>query len=295
MTLALIAGLGGLPPVLAATLRAQGRAVIICEMHGFVSEVAGDFERIAFRFETLGTFLATLKTAGVTDVCMAGAMQRPKVDPFLIDAATLPLVPRLMAAMAKGDDGTLSEVVALFKEQGFAVVGAHHIAPDLRPRAGVPTKAAPPDLTAELVAAQTALVDMGHADQGQAMLLRCGAVIAVEDTRGTAAMLQDFYAPQASGDSASDPLVKGIDAAKRVWGTPTDQDVAATGAILFKAPKPNQNMLVDMPLIGPDTAMQAVEAGLAGIVIQHGGVMVLDLPQVIAILDAHAMFLWVKP
>ena len=117
MTLALIAGLGGLPTALVAALQARKRKVIVCEMHGFVSEVTGDFHRIAFRFETLGTFLADLKTAGVTEVCMAGAMQRPKVDPTLIDAATMPLVPRLMAAMAKGDDGTLSAVVALFEEQ----------------------------------------------------------------------------------------------------------------------------------------------------------------------------------
>ena len=50
-----------------------------------------------------------------------------------------------------------------------------------------------------------------------------------------------------------------------------------------------------MPLIGPDTAMKAADAGLSGIVISSGGVMVLDLPQVVAILDAQGMFLWVHP
>ncbi|AGI67993.1 DUF1009-family protein [Octadecabacter antarcticus 307] len=266
MTFALIAGLGGLPTALAATLRAQGRTVIICEMRGFVSEVDGDFHRIAFSFETLGTFLAALKTAGVTDVCMAGAVQRPKVDPSLIDGATLPLVPRLMAAMAKGDNGTLSAIVALFEEQGFAVVGAHDIAPELLPMSGVHTQVAPPNFTTGIAAAQVALADMGQLDQGQAVLLRRSHVIAREDDRGTAAMLDDL---QTRGNGA--------------------------GVTLFKAPKPNQNMRVDMPLIGPDTALQAAEAGLAGIVITHGGVMVLDLPEVISILDAHAMFLWVKP
>ena len=41
--------------------------------------------------------------------------------------------------------------------------------------------------------------------------------------------------------------------------------------------------------------MPAAEAGLTGIVIPSGVVMVLDLPQVVAILDAEKMFLWVTP
>jgi DUF1009 family protein len=171
-----------------------------------------------------------------------------------------------MAAMAKGDDGTLSAVVALFEEQGFAVVGAHAIAPDLLPMAGVHTQVAPPDLTAGIAAAQVALDDMGQIDLGQAMLLRGSDVIAREDVRGTAAMLQDV---KTHGNGA--------------------------GVTLFKAPKPNQNMRVDMPLIGPETALQAADAGLAGIVIPQGSVLVLDLPQVVATLDTHGLYLWVTP
>ena len=64
---------------------------------------------------------------------------------------------------------------------------------------------------------------------------------------------------------------------------------------MFKAPKPNQNMRVDMPLIGPETALQAADAGLAGIVIPKGGVLVLDLPQVVVTLDANGLYLWVTP
>ncbi|MFT7370360.1 MAG: DUF1009 family protein [Octadecabacter sp.] len=264
MTLALIAGLGGLPTVLAASLQAQGRSLVLCEMYGFVSQVTGDFHRIPFRFETLGTFLSVLKIAGVTEVCMAGAVQRPKVDPSFIDAATMPLVPRLMAAMAKGDNGTLSAVVTLFEEYGFSVVGAHEIAPELLPVPGFHTRVVPPDLTDATAAAKIALVNMGQFDLGQALLLRGSDVIAREDVRGTAAMLADV---QTRGDGL--------------------------GVTLFKSPKPNQNMCVDMPLIGPDTAMQVVDAGLAGIVIPHGGVLVLNLPQVIKILDMNGLYLWV--
>jgi DUF1009 family protein len=298
MTVALIAGTGGLPPHIAGSLMVQGRVPIICEMRGFPSKIKGEFTRIPFRIETLGSFLKTLTSLGVTQVCMAGAVQRPDIDPSAIDPETAPLVPRLMAAMAKGDDGTLREIITVFEEYGFTILGAHQIAPDLMPMTGVHTKASPPDLTAALDAARIALADMARADQGQAMLLRDGGVIAREDARGTAAMLQDFCNPVET-DSIVDELfgvfgeaIGGI----ADWLSGQDYTRApGANAVLFKAPKPNQNMLADMPLIGPDTAMKAADAGLSGIVISSGCVMVLDLPQVVAILDAQGMFLWVHP
>ncbi|MDC0115876.1 UDP-2,3-diacylglucosamine diphosphatase LpxI [Octadecabacter sp.] len=303
MTIALIAGTGGLPPHLAGSLMIQGRVPVICEMRGFPSDIKGEFTRIPFRIETLGSLLTTLTSLGVREVCLAGAVSRPNVDPSTIDAATAPLMPRLLAAMTKGDDGTLREVIAIFEDAGFDVIGAHQIAPDLLPIAGVYTNVAPPDLGDSLIAAHAALDKMGQADRGQAMLLRDGAVIAREDSRGTAAMLQDHCAPPNRGGGGSgDPLFGVVDLVGDMVSGAADWLSGADGvglpgqdAFLFKAPKPDQNLFADMPLIGPDTTMQAAEAGLAGIVILANTVMVLDLPQVIAILNAQNMFLWVHP
>jgi len=298
MSIALIAGTGGVPPHVAGSLLVQGRSPVICEMRGFASDIKGEFARLPFRIETLGSLFDTLSAIAVTEVCMVGAMRRPVVDPSAIDAATAPLVPRLQAAMAKGDDGTLREIIAIFEERGFAIIGAHQIAPDLVPIAGVHTQATPPSMDADLAAAQIALTDMGRADTGQAMLLRDGAVIAREDARGTAAMLKDFSDPVDTSSRSDEIFGVFGEAIGGVADWLSGKDYASApgaGAVLFKAPKPGQNMLVDMPVIGPDTAMQAAEAGLAGIVLPAGGVMVLDLPQVVAILDAQQMFLWVMP
>ena len=133
MTLALIAGTGGLPTHLAKVLLDRGDAPVICELEGFDAEIDLTVPRIKFRLETLGTFLATLQEAGITRVCMAGAMRRPDIRAEEIDARTAPIVPRLMAALARGDDGTLREFVALFEEHGMDVVGAAEIAPELFP------------------------------------------------------------------------------------------------------------------------------------------------------------------
>lgn len=264
MTLALIAGTGGLPPLLAERLVAAGDVPVVCEMEGYVSDVDPDLPRMGFRIEVLGSFLATLQEVGVTGVCMAGAMRRPDIDPTAIDDRTAPLVPRLTAALAKGDDGTLREFIALFEEHGMEVLGAHEVAPDLLLAEGSHAKSRQIPLSPVLEVAGWVLAEMASEDMGQAMVVLDGGLIAREDTRGTDAMLGD--------------LAQG----------------AAAGGVLVKAPKPGQDLRVDMPVIGLATAQRAAEIGLAGIVIQQDGVMVLDPEAVIAVLKSHDMFLEVR-
>jgi DUF1009 family protein len=289
--LALIAGEGGVPPHLVRVLLARGEVPLLCEVEQFPSQVAGDLPRLGFRLETFGSLLESLRARGVTRLCMAGAMRRPEVEPARIDAATAPLVPRLMAAMAKGDDGTLREIVAIIEEAGIAVVGAAEIAPDLLPEAGVLAGALHPEVRAAMPEAEAALAEMARADSGQAVVLRGGRVIAREDARGTDAMLADLVE---GAEWTLDPF----DLADRALGTAADwlsgADAQDAPAFLYKAPKPGQEMRVDMPVIGPDTVARAAAAGLAGIVIAAGGVMVLDRAAVIGAVARAGMFLWVR-
>ena len=167
--LALIAGTGGLP---AAILK--GREAYVCAMVGFVPDVPVD---ITFRIEHLGSILAHLKGQGVTEVCFAGAVKRPRIDPSAIDAATRPLVPIIQAAIAAGDDGALRAVIGIFENAGFVVRAAHELARELLPVAGVPTKRKPDaDMMAEAVLGDRVLVKLGEMDRGQACVISHGTV-----------------------------------------------------------------------------------------------------------------------
>lgn len=253
--LALIAGTGGLPAAILANHRAY-----VCAMAGFDPDVPVD---ITFRIEHLGSVLAHLKGQGVSEVCFAGAVKRPAIDPRAIDAATKPLVPIIQAAIAAGDDGALRAIIGIFEEAGFVVRAAHELARELLPVAGVLTKRKPDaDMMAEAVLGDRVLVRLGALDRGQACVISNGALLAEEGPDGTDAMIAD---------------------------------VKAKGGILFKGPKPNQDRRADLPLIGVGTARGIVAAGLDGIVIEAGGVMVLDLPQVVEILNGAGKVLWVRP
>ena len=65
--------------------------------------------------------------------------------------------------------------------------------------------------------------------------------------------------------------------------------------MLFKGPKPGQDRRIDLPAIGPATVAGAAAAGLAGIAVEAGGVMILDRAETIAAADAAGLFLWVRP
>ncbi len=260
--LALIAGQGQLPEALVKRLGARPH---IAALQGFEPE--GLVADRTFRLETLGSLIADLKSIGITDVCFAGAIARPAVDPSALDAATLPLVPRIMAALQAGDDGALRTVLAIFEEAGLTIRAASDLAPDLLPQPGV-LSACKIDALHEADAnrAATIAATLGDLDIGQACVVRRGQALALEALAGTDAMLATLA------------------------GAPH-----GAGGVFYKAKKPNQDPRIDLPVVGVETIAGVVRAGLDGVVIQSGGVMVLDLPAVLAAADAANLFFWVRP
>ncbi len=248
----------------ANALRAQGRPVLICRLVDREPEGEPAGDQVAFRIEHLGTLLARLAAQGVEEVCLIGAIARPRVDPARIDAATLPLVPRIAEALRQGDDGALRVVIALLEEAGFAVRAAHELAPALLPPAGVLSVARPtPAQEADVVRAERVHRIIAPADIGQGVVVRAGQVLAVEAAQGTDWMLRSL---------------RGI----------------AEGAVFYKAPKLGQDRRADLPVIGPATIERAREARIAAIVVEAGGVMVVNREATLHAADEAGIALWVR-
>jgi len=265
--IALIAGTGALPGLLLSRLRASGEAVLVCALE----DAPPDLPRppdLTFCVETFGGLLGRLAERGAGRVCLAGGIRRPEtLDRAALDAATAALAPRLAAAMARGDDGALRIVLSLIEEAGLDVVAPQQIVPDLLPPPGCAAGAVTDALRAEAEAGARQVARMGAADSGQACVIHGGRLLAEEGPEGTDAMLAALAA------------------------APPER---AKGGILFKAPKPGQERRADLPVIGPGTAAAAARAGLGAIVIEAGGVMVLDRARVIALCEAEGLTLWVR-
>ncbi len=257
--LALIAGRGTLP---AQVAQAQASAPLIVTLEGYALD--GLDPDIVFRLEHLGSLLVELGHRGVTDVCLCGSVDRPQVDPSAIDAATLPLVPLIQAGLAKGDDGALRTLMDLFEQTGFTVRAAQDLLPDLIATAGVLSRAAPTArIREDARRGLQVLAALAPLDVGQSCVVSGGQILAIEALGGTDFMLSTL---------PDTPL--------------------RDGAVLVKGPKTGQDRRADMPTIGPDTVATAAAAGLAGIVIDAGGVILLDPDEAIEQANAAGLLLW---
>jgi DUF1009 family protein len=119
------------------------------------------------------------------------------------------------------------------------------------------------DLGLELIAA------LSPFDVGQCVVVSDGRPVAIEGAEGTDAMLARVAEMRRNGRL------------KRETG----------GGVLIKAPKRGQNMRIDIPTIGPETVRRAAEAGLQGIAITVGEVIVADRQETIALADACGLFI----
>lgn len=266
--LALIAGEGRLPELVAGHLQATGRPFRVFAMAG---HAPAGLSAESFAVEGLGSFLDRLRRDGVTEICLAGGVRRPEIDPARIDARTLPLVPRLTQAMAGGDDALLRTLLAIGAEHGLAFLGAHEVMPSLLAAPGtLGAHAADAAALADAARGRAILDALSPVDVGQAAVVAGGLCLGIETVQGTAAMLRHVGATRGP-----------------VGGT--------TGGVLVKRPKVGQEIRVDLPAIGPDTVDQAEAAGLTGIAIAARGTLVLDRAEVIARADAAGIALWAEP
>lgn len=253
---AILAGMGALPGLLLKAGPAQ-----VVRFAGMPVTIESTIEA---RFEQLGKLFDDLRDAGVSEVCLAGAMTRPPLDPVAFDPFTAARMPVLMQAMGQGDDALLRAIIGVIEEAGFSVVAAHSIRPDLVAPAGVLAGEA---IGATDAARARAVLDaLGPLDVGQGAVAAKGQIIGVETLQGTDAML-DYVG----------------------------QTMPGSGGIFVKRPKPGQDLRVDMPAIGPDTIHNAAAVGLCGIEIAAGAVLLLDRGAILTACAETGMNLWVGP
>lgn len=292
--IALIAGQGQLPFAVHHALKASGRPHVIAAM----GDVASNLPDVQlFRVEQLGTFFAALADLGVTQVCFAGAVARPEIDPSKIDAATLPLVPKIAVAMAGGDDSTLRVAISLFEDAGFEVIAAPQLVDSLLPPHGNLTAIKPSERDLKDIArAQDVHAALAGSDVGQAVIVAHGQVLAVEALLGTDWMMQSLLQTtpsQNATDVFSDPLGFAADVlAGPIQDAQRRNPRLPDGGVLYKAPKAGQDLRIDLPTIGPDTIRGAIALGLNGIAIGPN-TQVLELEKTTAAALDGGLFLHV--
>jgi len=272
--LGLIAGGGGLPLAVARACTAAERPLFVVRLRGFADKEMEVFPGDESGMAEMGRSIKLLKQAGCEAVCFAGQVNRPDFSSLKPDLRGLAALPGAIAAASRGDDELLRFLMREFERDGFVIEGADQVVAGLAIGEGAlgrvaPTDAQQLDITIALRAARA----LGDLDIGQAAVSARGLVLAMEAAEGTAALLA---------------RVAGLPAALK--GT-SDAPVG----VLAKAPKSGQDRRVDLPTMGVDTVTAAAAAGLAGIVGEAGGLLVVDRAATVAMADDLGLFIFGVP
>lgn len=272
--LGIIAGGGGVPLAVARAAAAAGRPVCILGIAGEADAAIETFPHHWLRWGEIGRLFDLLAREKVGDIVICGAVSRPDFTAIRVDLGTILSLPKILSLMVGGDDTVLKNVVRFLEDRNFRVVGAHEIAPELIGDADFSGRHKPrPEDGLDVDVGIDASRQLGWLDIGQAVVAIGGRVVAVEGIEGTDEMIARV------ADLRQRGRIK----------------TSGRAGVLVKAAKPQQDLRVDMPTIGPRTVAAVARAGLAGIAIEAGRVMIVDRPETIAAADAARIFLLARP
>lgn len=261
--LGVIAGGGALPQKL---LEACVKRDIECFVVGFEGqtnpEVVENHNYLWTRVGMAGQIIQTLKAHQIQDLVLIGSIRRPTLGELRPDLRTMEFFARI-GMRALGDNSLLSALRKELEKEGFRVHGIQEFAEDLLAPEGVigkykPTKADWIDIDHGIEVSKT----LGELDIGQSVVVQEGIVLGVEAIEGT------------------DQLIQRCARLKR----------KGRGGVLVKTCKPQQDLDLDLPTIGPNTLRYAAEAKLQGVLVESHRCLILEPQRVAEIADQHKMF-----
>jgi UDP-2,3-diacylglucosamine hydrolase len=269
--IAILAGSGRFPELLADTLRKAGRGCRVLASRGFADSTLRQRADAAVDLLDIRRVLACLGEWRPSAVTLAGGIQRPKPSAVLNAFSILRNRRELAELMGRGDDQLLRGVVDLLEEQGHRVVGVRDLAPELLARPGAQGLHQPSDDDLRAIRlGMRLLTDISAYDIGQGVVVADERIVALEGPEGTDRMLA---------------RVRGL---RRSWSLVR----RPRAGVLVKMPKRGQDLRVDLPAIGPRTFAHAASAGLRGVAVASGVTLVLDREETVSAANRLGLFLF---
>ena len=254
----LIAGNGQFPIMFARSAHQQGRCVVAVAHEG---ETLPEIETVADRVTwvklgQLGKTIRAFKNAGVAEAVMCGGVTKSKMFAHVR--------PDFRGAMfwfklkQRHDDSMLRALAREFEEEGIQIRESTLYVPHLVANPGCYTRRKPSkqeqlDVDVGLHIAKR----IGELDVGQAIVVRDGAVVAVEAMEGTDAMIQR--------------------AGK----------LARRNAVVIKVSKPKQDLRFDVPSVGVGTIKAMADAGCSVLAVEAGKTLIFERERMVREADAH--------
>lgn len=254
--LAIIAGKGVYPRLLAESARAQGvRRIFVLafkgETHRGIERSADETQWV--RVGQLERFLAVMRDAGCRDAVMVGQITPTLLFRLRPDRAMIKLLNELPVKNAETIFGAVSDTLA---SEGIRVLPAARFMENCMPAPGLLGRRAPDEREQKdidygmRVAKATSGLDIG-----QTVVIKDGVILAVEAFEGTDRTLRR---------------------AGRLGGP---------GAVAVKTAKQGHDMRFDIPVVGMKTMRVLKRAGLSALAVEAGRTILLEREKLIFAAD----------
>ncbi|MBQ8041727.1 MAG: UDP-2,3-diacylglucosamine diphosphatase LpxI, partial [Alphaproteobacteria bacterium] len=251
--IALVAGALDLPFFTRDALRRAGWDVFVVGLKNFVDpRLAPD---MVVRLGGAGRAIREFRRRGIKKLTFVGALGHPNFSDLRPDLWTFMTLLKIMKHQ-RGYDSMAVALNNVLEKQGFEIVAAQDLAPELTFEVAGPQTRAKPSASDRRNIERAIEVShtIGAADIGASVVVD-SQVIAVEAAEGTARMLERV-----------------VDMRK---------NKRKPSGIFAKMTKPNQDLRIDIPAIGVDTVNAVAAAHLRGIVVNTRTCFVVNKPAVI--------------
>ncbi len=260
--IAIIAGAGEFPVVMAREFVARGVETVAIAIQ---EEADRAIEAVATRtywqpLGKVGKLLKALRKEEVRRAVLAGKVHKTHIfRDFRPDLRALAL---LWGLKDRGDDTILHKVADVLAEEGVELIAQTTHMEAYLPAAQVFTRRKPSaGEQADVVYGARLAREMGRLDIGQTVVVKRGAVLAVE-------------------------AIEGTDQAIRRGGS-----LGSGGVVVVKVAKPDQDLRFDVPAIGLDTVLACRDAGAKLLAIEAGSTFFFQQQEAIALADRSEMCL----
>jgi DUF1009 family protein len=269
--LAILAGRGLIPVKVADSAQKSGWKVFIVSLNGEADKALDKYPNIKINLTEVAKIIRTLKNKNIKDILMIGYVDRPYKWKRDIGLSLLLWAIKNRDFFRRGDASMCSKVVDFLEKKDFVVHGTHEIASELVLQESIISNVAPNKNNEKDIEYGFSVARMlGNLDIGQGIVVEDRRVLAIEAAEGTDMMLERVVAIK-------------------------NRKKKSINGVFIKCLQEVQDNRIDMPTIGPVTIKKVYEAGLNGIAISAGGVIVYDYIEVCRLLNEYNIFLVARP
>lgn len=258
--LALVAGEGAFPLLLARSARDRGVRVFAYGLKGVTSdEIQSLAEKTTWlEFGKLQKLIDRLHEDGITHLTMAGRVRHESIfDLLKFDMRAVKLLGRLVDRRA---DSLLLAGVAELEGEGVRVIDSTIFLRSMMPPAGRLTSRPPSkEVLADVAFGHGLAKAVAGLDVGQTVVVKDRAIVAVEAMEGTDACIERAG------------------------------QVAGPGCVVVKVSKPRQDRRFDVPVVGLTTVRKLVAARAAALAFSGGETLFFDREEAVALAEREGI------